>query len=65
MESSSEGWAIFTGLTIPQNKRTKLVALNASTVIRTTYLAELRFKAAWGEILTAGGNFCWKQNIIL
>lgn len=43
----------------------ELVALNASTVIGTTYLAELHFKAAWGEILTAGGNFCWKQNIIL
>lgn len=51
----------------PLKQENEVLALNASAVIKdySTYLAELSFKAASGEILTVEGNFCWKQNIIL
>lgn len=50
MESPSvRGLGYFHRTDYTSKQENELVALNASTVIRTTYLAELHFKAAWGE----------------
>lgn len=50
-----QGWALEINLYL--NQENWLLATDVSTVIRTTYLAELSFKAAWGKILTLGEIF--------